>query len=84
MPEVNVNVRDRLASADIDKLDIDIGVDTLLVFPDVPADIFAVHVYENTILSNMHKTNVKLRMLTIGAFRNLRLENAGAVSRKQS
>lgn len=44
MPEVDVNVRNRLASVDINELDVDINIDTLLVFTDVPSHVFRVNV----------------------------------------
>ena len=44
MPKVNVYVGDRLASVDVGQLDVDVGVDTALVFTDIPADVLAVNV----------------------------------------
>ena len=44
MPKVNVYVGDRLASVNVDQLDVDVGVDATLVFTDIPADVLAVNV----------------------------------------
>lgn len=44
MPEINEGVRNRLASVDVNQLDIHIHVDTLLVLSNVPTNIFIVDV----------------------------------------
>ena len=47
MPEINVNVGDGLACVDINQLDSDVGVDTLLIFTVIPANVLAINVCMN-------------------------------------
>lgn len=42
MPEIDIDVRDRLASRDIDELDVDVGINTVCVFTNIPSNVFAV------------------------------------------
>ena len=48
MPEIDVNVGNRLAGIDVDDLDIDVEVDAGLVLADVPADKLAVDVWKES------------------------------------
>lgn len=44
MPEIDVYVGDRVASAYIDELNLDICVDATLIFPDIESNVRAVNV----------------------------------------
>ena len=46
MPEIDVDVGNRLAGVNVDNLDIDVEVDASLVLADVPADKLAVDVWK--------------------------------------
>jgi len=44
MPEVNINVGNRFTSVDVDELNLNIGIDTLLTITEVKADVFAIDI----------------------------------------
>lgn len=44
MPEIDEDVWDGFAGADVDELDVDIHVYTVIVLPDIPTHIFAIDV----------------------------------------
>jgi hypothetical protein len=46
VPEINVNVRNRLARVRVDELNVQVQADTLLVLDEVVADELAAHVCE--------------------------------------
>lgn len=49
MPEVHVEVRNGLASVDVNELDINVERHTLLVLPNIRAYIFSLDICENAV-----------------------------------
>ena len=46
MPEIDVHVWDRVTGAYVDKLDLNVGIDTTLGFSNVESNVFTVNIFE--------------------------------------
>jgi hypothetical protein len=52
VPEIDVDIRHRLARVGVDELDVQVQGDTLLVLNEVVADELAAHVYPPVSIAN--------------------------------
>jgi hypothetical protein len=82
MPKVDVNIRNRLASSDIDKLDVNVGINAVNILADVPSNVFAVDNCKK--YDEKGQYGSKRNRLAIWALGYLRCEYAGTVTVEES